>query len=145
MNISRKTRYATRALMELAFLASKTDVPVQVQEISKRQRIPERYLENIFSTLVKAGILTGIKGKGGGFRLALPAEKISLDMVVEVLENPLSSIACLDNDKNCAQSEKCVTRKIWAGFSEHVRSFFHKITLADLVGAYRQNENMYYI
>jgi len=147
MNISRKTRYATRALMELAFLSQKRSAPVQIQEIAKKQRLPERFLENIFSQLVKANILTGIKGKGGGFKLALPPEEITLDRIVEVLENPMNGLTCLTDNKNCKESEKCVTRKVWYDLSNTIKNFFHKITLADLVNAYsyNQDKDMYYI
>lgn len=147
MNISKKTRYATRAMMELALLSEKTDQPIQVREIAKRQGISGRYLENIFATLVKAGILVGIKGKGGGFRLALPPEKIGLDMIVDVLENPLSSLPCIDDENGCPRGAECATRKVWSDFSETIRGFFHRITLADLVNARRQQieAGMYHI
>lgn len=147
MNISKKTRYATRALMELALLSENTETPVQVREIAKRQGISSRYLENIFSSLVKAGLLIGIKGKGGGFRLALPADKIGLDMIVEVLENPLSSLPCLEDESNCPRGAECTTRKVWSDFSETIRGFFHRITLADLVNARKQQmeAGMYHI
>ena len=139
MNISRKTRYAVKALMELAYLSEQTGRPVRIREICRRQRISPRFLENIFSLLVKRGLLKGVKGKGGGFRLVLSPEKIRLDMVVETLENPLSGIDCLKAPGHCAQADDCVTRKIWEDFSDHIRVFFSKITLSDILASYRKS------
>jgi Rrf2 family protein len=145
MNISKKTRYAARALVTLGHMFARKKKPVQLKDISKAEDISLRYLENIFSQLSKAGIIASVKGKGGGFSLARDPESITMAEVVQVLENPMSGIECISSPKKCGRSSECVTRKMWIDFSGSIRDYFGAITLKSLIETYGRESPMYYI
>ena len=145
MNISKKSRYAARALVTLGYLYAKKKRPIQLKGISKPEGIPLRYLENIFSQLSKAGIIASVKGKGGGFSLARDPESISMAEVVQLLENPMNGIECIPTPGKCGKSAECVTRRMWMDFSANIRDFFGKITLKSLIDSFGRGTPMYYI
>jgi len=145
MNISKKSRYAARALISLGYLYAKKKHPVQLKDISRKEGISLRYLENIFSMLSRAGIIASAKGKGGGFSLARDPESITMAEVIQVLENPLGNLECMGSPKKCGRSAECVTRKMWIDFSGNIRDFFGKITLKSLIDSFNHEEPMYYI
>ncbi len=145
MTISKKTRYAIRALIELGILHNRNKKPVSIQEIASHQQISTRYLENIFHTLVNANILTGLKGKGGGFLPGRPFETISLFDILLILENPGKEFECMNKNINCTLFEQCITRHIWQEWVENMRGFFKKYSLKDLMEKTNQNKTMFHI
>jgi len=145
MNISKKTRYAARALITLGYLFAEKKRPVRLKEISRIEGISLRYLENIFSQLSRAGIITGVKGKGGGFSLAREPERITMAEVVQVLESPLSGVECIGTPKKCGRSSECATRKMWLDFGMTIREHFDRITLRSLIDSFRREAPMYHI
>jgi len=145
MNISKKTRYAARALVALGYMYAKKKRPVQLKDISRIEDISLRYLETIFSQLSKAGIIASVKGKGGGFSLTRDPESITMAEVVQVLENPLNGIECIASQKKCGRSAECVTRKMWIDFRRNIRDYFGRISLKSLIETYAREAPMYYI
>jgi len=145
MNISKKTRYASRALIELGLLYEKKKKPVTLTEISKNQKIPVRYLENIFNALVNAKILHGVRGKGGGFILSKPVHNIFLSDVIQIFDPPLKNIECVDDVEKCSLYNTCVMRDIWSGLAVHLIEYLGKYSLQDLMDKARKDENMFYI
>ena len=95
MLISTKGRYALRVLVDMAEHASEGYIPLK--EIAQRQEISEKYLESIVKELVKRGVLAGVRGKGGGYRLCRPPEQINVGDILNYMEGTLAPVACPEN------------------------------------------------
>ena len=135
--ISSKGRYALRVMLDLA--QQTTDRYVPLKEIANRQDISEKYLEIILKVLVKNHLLTGLRGKGGGYRLARPAGECTVWDILEAAEGSLAPVACLEADRtHCARADQCLTLPIWKGLERTIRDYFSGITLAQLL---RQTED----
>ena len=94
MLISTKGRYALRVMVDLAEHQADGFIPLKV--IAQRQEISEKYLENIIKLLVKAKLLTGVRGKGGGYRLAKAPEQYTVGSILRITEDSMAPVACLD-------------------------------------------------
>ncbi len=132
MMISTKGRYALRVLVDMAEHQSTGYVPLK--EIAARQDISEKYLESIVKTLVQAGILTGLRGKGGGYRLNIPPEQCHIDQILRLTEGSLAPVACLDpTAKPCSRMTGCRTLALWQGLNDVIGDYLSRFTIADLV------------
>lgn len=136
MRITTKTRYATRALLELALLEG--EGTLSLQQIASRQEIPPKYLESLFNALRNAGLVASIRGPQGGYRLARPAEQISLRDVYDIFEGQEAFVTCLDRPEVCRRSVDCVAREAWCEFFEKSMQVLEGITLADLARRARE-------
>lgn len=133
MMISTRGRYALRVMIDLA--EQKTDGYIPLKEIAARQEISEKYLESILKLLVKGKILTGLRGKGGGYRLNKAPEEYTVASILELTEEALAPVACLEKDADpCPRASKCKTLNMWKGLDRLIRDYFDHITLADLIG-----------
>lgn len=135
MNISTKTRYGLRALIDLA--AHSNGTPVLLKEIAGREEISTRYLENIFTKLRSAGILESCKGRGGGFYLAKNPENISILDIMEALDENTSFTRCIDFPSWCRKSGTCISREVWKKLNNQVRNSLALITIDSLVKEYK--------
>ncbi|WP_295582383.1 Rrf2 family transcriptional regulator [uncultured Oscillibacter sp.] len=134
MLISTKGRYALRVLVDLAEHPSDGWIPLK--EIARRQEISEKYLELILKSLVRGGILTGVRGKGGGYRLNGPPEQYTVGAILRLTEESLAPVACLSRDAApCPRAAACRTRDLWDGLDQVVRTYLDSRTLADLMAA----------
>jgi Rrf2 family cysteine metabolism transcriptional repressor len=131
MKISTKGRYATRAMLDLALHYDKT--PVFLKDISARQGISLRYLEQIISPLIAAKIVTSTRGPKGGVMLARPPQKIKLSEVIQVLEGPISPVECVENPGVCTRASSCVARDVWTDLAKAMYGVLESTTLQDLV------------
>ena len=132
MMISTKGRYALRVLADMA--EHPTDGFIPLKEIAARQEISEKYLESIVKTLVQGGILTGLRGKGGGYRLNVPPEDCTVGEVLRMTESSLAPVACLEaGAPACERMADCRTLPIWQGLSELMNDYLDRYTIADLV------------
>ena len=147
MKLSTRARYGTRALLDLALHSG--DNPVQLKDIARRQDVSLHYLEHIISPLVGAGIVTSLRGVGGGLRLARRPQEIKLSEVVELLEGTLTPVQCLGSPEVCDRVESCVTREVWDELGQAMNAYLSSITLKDLVDRHRAKEGrgkaMYHI
>ena len=131
MLISTKGRYALRILVDLA--EHRTDGYLPLKEVAERQEISEKYLESIIKTLVKSGIVTGVRGKGGGYRLSRPPEQINVGDVLQMEEGPLVPVSCLEEGgPACPRMSLCRTLEFWRGLDETIDRYVHSYTIADL-------------
>ena len=131
MLISTKGRYALRVMIDLAEDRSDGFVPLKV--ISERQGISEKYLESIVNTLVKNGLLTGLRGKGGGYRLTRPPEEYTVWSILTLTEESLAPVACLtDGADVCARAAECRTLALWQGLDQVIKDYLSRVALADL-------------
>lgn len=133
MFVSRKTRYAIRALVDLNLQYEKLNRPIRLHEITKRQHISTRYLENIFNLLADSDIIRGIKGKSGGFIPTRPAKETGLSLIIKVLENPGKEFECITGQQTCILSNECNSVSFWKDYFNTMDAFFSKYSLQDLM------------
>ena len=133
MLVSTKGRYALRVLADLA--QHQTDGYIPLKEIAEREGISEKYLESIIKTLVKSGVLSGLRGKGGGYRLTRSPEQYTVHEILMRTEGDLAPVSCLDDNEPCPHGPNCPTMAMWRNLDTLINDFFSGITLADLVPA----------
>lgn len=132
MLISTRGRYALRVMIDLAEHQSEGHIPLK--EIAQRQDISEKYLESIIKLLVKARLLSGVRGKGGGYQLTRSPEQYTVDAILRLTEDSLAPVACLDEGAEpCARAAECRTLSLWQGLDQVIRNYLSNITLADLI------------
>ncbi len=133
MKLSNRSQYGVRALFDIAYYAEGRTV--QLHEISKREGIPKRFLEQIFFVLKKAGIVDSTRGPKGGYVLHRPPEEISVGDIVRVLEGPIEPVPCTTMEEDgspCLYLDSCVTRGVWQEAGELLSRYFDSVSLADL-------------
>jgi Rrf2 family iron-sulfur cluster assembly transcriptional regulator len=130
MRLTTKGRYAVTAVLDLAFHSQNN--PVTLTEIATRQTISLSYLEQLFARLRKAGLVTGVRGPGGGYRLSRDAEKINIAEIIAAVDEDLDSTKCAGK-ADCQDGQSCLTHDLWMGLSEQIRSYLKGITLGELL------------
>jgi Rrf2 family protein len=134
MNLSKRGEYALRALL---LLARETDRDVRLAEIARREKIPPKFLEQIFLNLRGAGLLRGRRGPEGGYRLGRPARSITLGEVVRRVDGPLAPIPCVSQTAyspcSCPDEESCRLRGVMMDVRDAISRILDGTTLADLV------------
>ena len=132
MLISTRGRYALRVLVDMA--ERQSDVCIPLKEIAERQDISEKYLESIVRDLVKNGIVTGVRGKGGGYQLKKAPERINVGEILRYMEGSLSPVACLEEGAApCRRAAECRTLEFWRGLNDVIDKYTSGYTLADLM------------
>lgn len=147
MKVSTKGRYGLRALVDLAIHSTETHV--SLASIAERQKISLNYLEQVFASLRKMGIVKSMKGSQGGYTLGNKPEQITVAAILKILEGEVNII-----DENIYYDEKdaiqsAVYNLVWSRINENMNAYLNSTTLADLAEEYKRlNENqkdMYYI
>ncbi len=140
MRLTAKSEYGLLAMIDLA--CREGDGPVSAREISERQAIPAKFLEQLFVALRKAGLVSAVRGARGGFALARPAEAITVLQVVEALEGPLKTTVC-DGERAaaCGKGKACAAAHVWERATTAVRSVFGDATLAALARTQQELED----
>jgi Rrf2 family protein len=131
MRLSTKTRYGTRAVLDIAMHGE--NGPVTLNEIAERQDLSKKYVGHIVNQLLAVGILESVRGPQGGYMLARPARKIRLGEIVRALDGSLSPVRCVEKPGFCDRSTKCAVREVWVALKEAVESVIDRITVAELV------------
>lgn len=130
--ISTKGRYAVRVMIDLAEHTDEKNVPLK--DIATRQLISKKYLEAIVKDLVKAKLIKGSSGKGGGYKLVKKPEEYTVGEILESTEGPLASVACIADEKyNCPRKTFCQTLPMWEEFDGMVHDYFYSKKLSDLL------------
>ena len=146
MKVSTRGRYGLRALVDMTIHSN--NAPVSLVQVANRQKISLNYLEQVFGTLRKAGIVVSVKGAGGGYKLARDAESITVKEVLEALEGTFSIIDRIPGEEQDAVQE-AIEKLVWSRIDETVNTFLEQKTLKMLADEYRekleQNAGMYYI
>ncbi len=134
MKLSTKSRYGLRALFDIAYNSGM--LPAQIQDISRRQDISPRYLEQIFQSLKKKGILKSKRGPQGGYYLATAPENITVKDVLQATEGGLALVECVGGKKRkkgeCAFDGSCVTQTIWEEAGARLNDYFATVSLKTL-------------
>lgn len=126
MKLSTKGRYAVTAMMDLA-IHDKVG-PVTLADISQCQGISLSYLEQLFAKLRKQGLVEGVRGPGGGYRLARPADRITVANIITAVDENLDITRCRGNE-DCQEGERCLTHELWNELSDRLYNFLDGITL----------------
>ena len=133
MRLSTKSRYGLRAMFDIAYNCGTASC--QIQDVSRRQHISQRYLEQIFQSLKKAGIITSKRGPQGGYMFARKLDEISLAEIVKASEGDLKVVECSRKSGkkvSCEFDGNCVTQTVWHGAEELLTGYLAGMTLQTL-------------
>ncbi|WP_372625316.1 Fe-S cluster assembly transcriptional regulator IscR [Arsukibacterium sp.] len=130
MRLTSKGRYAVTAMLDVALHAGQGPVPLA--DISERQGISLSYLEQLFARLRKQGLVSSVRGPGGGYQLGLAAEAISISAVIAAVDESVDATRC-QGKSDCQSGVKCLTHTLWHDLSHRIEDFLTNISLAALV------------
>ena len=119
--------------------------PIRIKDISLRQEISDKYLEQIISILNKAGYVRSIRGPQGGYLLTRQPEEYTVGMILRLTEGSLAPVACVEDEDTCDKMNDCATVLVWKKMNEAINQVVDSITLADLVDYERQRAGEYVI
>jgi Rrf2 family iron-sulfur cluster assembly transcriptional regulator len=132
MKLSTKGRYAVMAMADLA--AASDGRPVPLADIASRQEISLSYLEQLFARLRRAGVVSSVRGPGGGYRLARDASETRVSDIILAVDEPVDVTRCQHGLSGCMETGKrCVTHDLWDELSRHIQLFLSSVTLEDIV------------
>lgn len=132
MKISTKGRYALRMMIDMA--QHQKHGPVALKDISDRQNVSKKYLEQIALVLSRDGVMQGTRGHQGGYRLIADPKDCSVYDILESVEGSMHPVACLDHAPNdCERCNGCETLYIWQGLDEVIQNYLRGITLQDVL------------
>ena len=130
--ISTKGRYALRMMIDLAEHAGEGSIPLK--DIAERQGISKKYLEIVVKNLVSAGLVSGVSGKGGGYKLLKDPKDTTVLEILVLMEGTIAPVACLEcGAKECPRRSICKTLPMWQEFYDLSSDFFRRRTLADFI------------
>jgi Rrf2 family iron-sulfur cluster assembly transcriptional regulator len=130
MRLTTKGRFAVTAMIDLAL--HNGDGPVTLAEISERQLISLSYLEQLFGKLRRQGLVSSVRGPGGGYNLAKPLETVSVADIIAAVDEPIDATQCAGKE-NCRGEAKCITHDLWIGLNGHIFDYLRAVTLGQLV------------
>lgn len=134
MKLNTRTRYAVMALVDLAALPPGTCA--SLKEMASRQQLSISYLEQLFSVLRRANILVSVRGVTGGYKLALPADEISVASVVQALDDPIAITRCRSKGQagqGCLKAGAiCKVHHLWADLEDRIWAYLSEVSLADV-------------
>jgi len=134
MKLSSRTEYAVRAMAELALMHGSD--PVSLREIAARQDIPEKYLEQLFRQLRKAGLINGVRGAQGGYSLAGKPSDITVGDIMRAVDGPIAVCSCAaegEGDDDCERKPHCAAHPVWARLQNGIVSILDSTTLYDML------------
>ncbi len=131
MKLSTRSRYGTRIILELA--RHNDGTPLQVSEISRIQKIPAKYLEQLIRTLKKAGLITSVRGSKGGHKLNRSPAQITIGQIVRLFEGQTDLVACVSSPDKCQMAEICRMRDVWIEATDAMYEKLDAVSIADLL------------
>ncbi|MDJ0816654.1 MAG: Rrf2 family transcriptional regulator [Desulfobacterales bacterium] len=131
MKLSTRSRYGTRILVDLA--RHDDQGPVQIGDISKRQDISVKYLEQLIRPLKQADLVTSVRGPKGGHLLAVKPDEITLGQIVRLFEGQSDLVECISNPEKCGMSDDCQVRLAWQDATRVLYEKLDTTTIADLM------------
>lgn len=132
IGLSQTAEYALRAVL---YLAQKTDVRVTAEEIARALGAPANYMSKTLHQLARDGVVEGARGRTGGFRLALPAETLTVARVAETFSAAPTRPICLLGDRPCNARRPCKAHQRWTAVSRAMHAPLETTTIADLLEA----------
>lgn len=135
--------YGVVALLDLGLYGQ--DEPVQLRHIAKRQGLSLRFLEQVMTSLKKAGLVESLRGAHGGYRLARPPEAIRVGDILQAVEGPLALMDCQVNPHACiggedVKVEDCIVRGVWGEVRSSMLNVLNSITMAEMCDRHRKRQ-----
>lgn len=143
MRLSSKGQYAVRAIIDLSYYSKNNLIPISLKDIAGRESISIHYLEQIFFTLKKAGIVRSLRGPNGGYLLNKKPSEILIGDIIASVE-PIEIISCISkakNKKECERKSICLAFDMWNSISTKIIEFLNSITIEDVINEYKQKSN----
>ena len=132
MIVSTRGRYALRVLIDMA--EHMNDERIPLKEIAERQEISQKYIESIMTLLSKNGIVDGVHGKGGGYKLNRTPEEYKVGDILRITEGTLAPVMCLEKGaRPCQKQEKCRTLPLWTKLDELIENYLDSVSIKDLM------------
>ena len=129
--VSTKGRYALRVMLDMAEQGEGAVVPLK--DIANRQELSLKYLEAIMPNLKESGLVTGVAGKGGGYKLSKPADQYTVGEILKVSEDQVAPVACLNEGFVCAKADTCKTLPMWRKLDGIISDYLDTVRLTDLL------------
>jgi Rrf2 family iron-sulfur cluster assembly transcriptional regulator len=130
MRLTTKGRFAVTAMIDLALYNG--EGPVTLSEISERQMISLSYLEQLFGKLRRQGLVSSVRGPGGGYNLAKPLDTVSVADIIAAVDEPIDATQCAGKE-NCRGEGKCITHDLWISLNGHIFDYLRAVKLSQLV------------
>jgi|SRR5689334_255360 len=130
MRLTTKGRFAVTAMIDLAMNDSAG--PVTLAEISQRQQISLSYLEQLFGKLRRRGLVSSVRGPGGGYTVARKPDELSVAEIIRAVDEPIDATQC-GGMENCRGERKCLTHDLWASLNDKIFEYLNGVTLGQLV------------
>jgi Rrf2 family protein len=140
MRLSTRTRYGTRAMVELALAYPDSAVPVK--DVARKQNLSPKYLEQIMSALKAADLVRSVRGMHGGYSLSREPDDITLGDVFHVLEGSTAPVDCVDHPESCPIEDVCPTRETWVEMKEAVDKILAKTTIRTLAERKKKKQDV---
>lgn len=134
MRLTSKGRYAVMAMADLA-LHGGDQRAVPLQEVARRQEISLSYLEQLFARMRRAGLVAGVRGPGGGYRLARASAVITIAEIIAAVNEPIKATRCEEGSaKSCiGRSGRCIAHGLWQEMGDRIQHFLGSVSLADVL------------
>jgi Rrf2 family transcriptional regulator, iron-sulfur cluster assembly transcription factor len=129
MKLTTRGRYAVTAMLDLAL--HEHAGPVPLADLARRNHISPAYLEQLFASLRRQGLVESVRGPGGGYRLARPAGEISVACVIAAVNEDVDATRC-GGARDCHDGGRCLTHDLWEDLTRHIQNFLKSVTLAEL-------------
>lgn len=138
MQLTTKARYAVTAMVDIAILSAECDgkSPIKLGQIAERQGIALNYLEQIFAKLKKAGLVSSVKGPGGGYQIANGANSTRILDIIEAVEESIEMTRCepASETGGCMPDRaKCITHDLWNGLTDQITGYLSSLTIEDVI------------
>lgn len=138
MLVSTKGRYALHLMLDIALHSA--GEPVPLRDIAEREKLSDKYLEQLVIPLSRTGLVKSVRGAGGGYLLTRPAEEYTVGEILRVLEGDLAPTSCTEEGHCCENAGQCVSMEIWEQIRAAVDNVVDNVTLADLVKRYYEKQ-----
>ena len=135
MRLTTKGRFAVTAMIDLAMRNG--EGPVTLADISERQKISLSYLEQLFGKLRRNGLVSSVRGPGGGYNLARKDDEVAVADIILAVDEPIDATQC-GGKENCLDEQKCLTHDLWTNLNSHIFDYLRGVKLADLVKQNRE-------
>ncbi|MDR3519077.1 MAG: Rrf2 family transcriptional regulator [Azospirillaceae bacterium] len=134
MRLSTKGRYAVMAVVDLA--ATSQGNPIALADIAERQEISLSYLEQLFAKLRKGGVVRSVRGPGGGYLLARPADALLISEVILAVDEPIQTTRCsIGSSSGCrVDRSRCLTHELWEALGDQIHRYLSTVSIADVIG-----------
>lgn len=142
MKLSTRTRYAVRAMIELA--QNETSRPLQLKIIAERQDISVKYLEQLMAVLRSAGLIRSVRGSKGGYVLSKAANQVRLSDILHCLEGSVTTVECVEDSQSCVRAAECAARQVWVKVQRAIEEVLQSITLQDVVNMTKDAKQLDY-